>query len=74
MTPSQEDREWRWKLLFIWPYPRKIHRTIDVQFDDEVGEETGSWKGGTLGCGYTLKRGESMLQCLRCMEKERLFK
>jgi hypothetical protein len=40
---------------------------------DEVGEEAGSWKGGVLGCGYTLLPNETPLQCLRRMEKERKF-
>ena len=30
---------------------------------DEVGEETGSWKGGTIGCGYNLKPGETAEEC-----------
>jgi len=57
-----------------WWFPRrKEHVGIDVSFNDEVGEETGSWKGGTMGCGYTLKEGETPLQCLRRMENERPF-
>jgi hypothetical protein len=39
----------------------------------EVGERTGSWKGGTIGCGYTMLEGETPLQTLRRMEKERKF-
>ena len=47
---------------------------IDVQFDGEVGERSGSWKGGTVGCGYDKLPHESIEQCLRRMEKEREFK
>ena len=55
--------------------PRKLFkRTIDVQFNDEVGERTGSWKGGVLGCGYDMLPNESPLQTLRRMERERVFK
>lgn len=72
-TICVEEREWRWKLLFTLPYPRKVRRCIDVQFDDEVGEGTGSWKGGAVGCGYTLLPNETPLQCLRRMEMERKF-
>jgi hypothetical protein len=44
-----------------------------IEFNDEVGERTGSWKGGTLGCGYNLLPNETPLECLRRMEKERKF-
>ena len=55
--------------------PRKLFkRTIDVKFNDEVGERSGSWKGGCLGCGYDMNAGESPLDTLRRMERERKFK
>lgn len=68
-----EEREWRrtgwmWSSLF-----NMVNRTIDVDFSEEVGEGRGSWKGGTLGCGYTIKKGESPLECLKRMERERKF-
>jgi len=39
----------------------------------EVGEGTGSWKGGVTGTGYTLRKDETIEQCLRRMESERKF-
>ncbi len=68
------EREWRpkwfkWTKLFA-----KIRRTIDIEFSDEVGNERGSWKGGTLGCGYNMKADETPLECLRRMELERVFR
>jgi hypothetical protein len=71
-TVFVERRTWRMKW---WPLlPFKLVRTsIDVHFDDEVGEGIGSWKGGTVGCGYDLKDGETPLECLRRMERERKF-
>lgn len=69
-----EEREWRWLWLKKLPWPRKTHRTIDVKFNDEVGERTGSWEGGTVGCGYRMKDGETPLMTLRRMEKERTFR
>lgn len=68
-----ERREWRprclqWTALFA-----KVHTSIDVNFDDEVGERTGSWKGGTIGCVWDLKPGETPEQALRRMEAERKF-
>ena len=72
-TLRVEEREWRprwfkWTSLFS-----NVKRTIDITFNDEVGERTGSWKGGTLGCGYDLLPNETPLECLRRMEKERVF-
>jgi hypothetical protein len=68
-----EEREWRprwfkWTSLFA-----RKRKTINVDFNDEVGERTGSWKGGTLGCGYDLLPNETPLECLRRMERERKF-
>jgi hypothetical protein len=50
-----------------------VRTSIEVGFDDEVGERTGSWKGGTIGCGYDMLPDESAVQCLRRMERERKF-
>jgi hypothetical protein len=73
-TIGVEEREWRQKWLKWCPWFAKVSRTIDVRFDQEVGERTGSWKGGCTGCGYDLRKGESPLACLRRMEAERKFK
>lgn len=56
-----------------WIPWRMLTDSIDVDFDGEVGEREGSWKGGTLGCGYVMKRGETPTECLRRMERERQF-
>lgn len=68
-----ERREHRWRACPWLPWPRKRTQAIDVQFSDEVGERSGSWKGGTVGCGYTMRPGETALQTLRRMEWERKF-
>lgn len=70
---SVSEREWRprwfkWTKLFA-----KIVRSIDVTFDQEVGKRKGSWKGGTIGCGYDLKSGETPYACLMRMQSERDF-
>ena len=72
-TISVEEREWRpkwfkWTSLF-----KKVSTSIGIEFDNEVGKRKGSWKGGTVGCGYKLLKGETPLECLRRMEKERKF-
>lgn len=68
-TIKVESRRWARPWL---PWNR-LDRYIDVEFSDEVGERTGSWKGGTLGCGYNMLPNESPLDCLRRMERERKF-
>jgi hypothetical protein len=67
------EMEWRWKLLKWLPWPRTIRKSIDVSFDEEVGEKSGSWKGGCVGCGYDLRKNEIPIECLRRMERERKF-
>lgn len=74
-----EEREWRWR-IFHKPYkwgiklgPARIIRSISIEFDGEVGERTGSWKGGCIGCGYEMKSEESPMDTIKRMEKERKF-
>jgi hypothetical protein len=68
-----DEREWRPKWLTWTKRFAIINRSIDVHFSKEVGKEKGSWKGGTLGCGYTMLPNEHPLDCLKRMEKERKF-
>jgi hypothetical protein len=66
-TINPEQRTWK----RCWLPHTKTVQTIDITFDDEVGERTGSWKGGTIGCGYVMLPGETPAQTLRRMERER---
>lgn len=68
-----EEWEWRWRWFTWLKHPRKISRSISIDFSDEVGERTGSWKGGCTGCSYELLPSETPEECLRRMEKERKF-
>lgn len=68
-----QEREWRQRWLKWTSAFSKVRRTIDINFSDEVGERTGSWKGGCTGCSYELLPEESPEQCLRRMEAERKF-
>lgn len=67
------EREWRMKCIKWLPINKKTKRVIDVSFDGEVGEESGSWKGGTIGCDYELLKNETPFKALRRMENERKF-
>lgn len=61
----------------LWTRPwlpwKRLSRYINIDFDHEVGERSGSWKGGALGCSYDMLPDESPLDCLRRMERERKF-
>lgn len=68
-TINVETRLWTRPWL-----PRKLFKkSINIQFSDEVGERSGSWKGGCTGCGYDMREGENQLMTLRRMEAERKF-
>ncbi len=73
-TVSVSRRVWYWRLFKRLKIGPKIDSTtLDVSFDGEVGERSGSWKGGAIGCSYEIKKGETTEQTVRRMERERLF-
>lgn len=65
---SEESFSFRHWIPWTW-----TRRYINVEFDGEVGERTGSWKGGCTGCSYSMKPNETPVECLRRMERERKF-
>lgn len=54
--------------------PKKAVHTIDIEFSDELGARRGSWKGGCVGCSYEMKPGETPVQTLMRMQRERRFR
>ena len=66
----RQTHKMKWYPLF---WGQKIRTSIDFTFNDEVGEGSGSYKGGVISSGYELLTGETPEQCLRRMEKERKF-
>lgn len=72
-TISIREMEWR-PLWFKWTKLfSKIRKSIDIEFEMEVGKEKGSWKGGVTGCSYDLRSNETPYECLMRMQKERKF-
>lgn len=71
-TISVGRMTWRMRWYPLLPFS-KVSTSIDVSFDSEIGEGCGSYKGGTVGCGYEMKPFETPLECLRRMESERKF-
>ena len=65
-------RTWRMKWWPLLPF-KKASTTIEVKFSEEVGEGTGSYKGGCVGSGYEMQGCETPLETLRRMERERKF-
>jgi len=57
----------------LLPFRRKIFTSVDVEFDCEVGNQRGSWKGGTTGCSEKLKPGETPIECFHRMMRTRNF-
>lgn len=68
-----EKSEWRLRWLKWCPLFARVKRYINVNFDKEVGERSGSWKGGCLGCGYEMRIDETPRETLRRMQEERKF-
>lgn len=64
-----EEREWLHKPTG----GHRIKREIGVEFESELGTQAGSWKGGIVGCSCEMLPGETPLQTLRRMEKDRSF-
>lgn len=67
---ERRTRKLKWLRWLMWG---RTTYAIDVHFSDEVGERTGSWKGGCIGCGYELRPNETPRECLLRMERERKF-
>jgi hypothetical protein len=72
-TINVVEREWRWKWFKWLSWTKFVRRVIDIQFSDDIGEKKGSYKGGTTGCSYEMKKNETPYDCLKRMEKERKF-
>lgn len=72
-TITVSEREWRLKYFKWFKYIKKVRRSIDVDFKDEIGEGVTSWKGGVTGAGHDMLKNETPYQTLKRMEKERKF-
>lgn len=68
------EREWRRIIFYRLPIFRLIKKTIEVEFDHEVGERSGSWKGGVIGCGFDILKNETPYDALKRMETTREFR
>jgi hypothetical protein len=62
--------EWRRKGIMFSSFGNKVRKTIDVKFEDPIGEYVHSYKGGVTGTGFLMKENESPYDALKRMEKE----
>lgn len=67
-TIKPERRVWTRRWL---PWKQES-RYIDITFSDEVGERSGSWKGGVIGMSFDMRPGERPVDTLRRMAHERV--
>lgn len=66
-TIKPERRVW----TRSWLPWRREERYIDIEFNNEVGERSGTWKGGVLGMSFAQLPGERPVDTLHRMQRER---
>jgi len=69
-TVKVEEREWRRWFLLWFKWKAKISKYLSISFDSEVGERSGSYKGGVTGisCQF-LNDKETVEECFKRFEK-----
>lgn len=58
------EREWRRKWLMFLPLFNRIYKSLEVEFDKEVGSRKGTWKGGTIGTSFKIEAKESIFDAM----------
>ena len=69
-TCTIERRKWHRKWF---PWMTQQIDVIDIEFNEEVGERSGSWKGGTIGCSFEMKPDDTIKTALQRMQDTREF-
>jgi hypothetical protein len=64
-----EEREWQhgtgiFKYIFWFRKPI-IRKTLEIEFDKEVGPDKGSWKGGILSLGFEMQPNETIEEAFK---------
>lgn len=72
-TTLNRERTFMRYRVFGMVVRHQVRDTIDIHFHEEVGNQRGSWKGGTVGCSADMKPGETPGNALRRMQRERSF-
>lgn len=53
------------------PLSSTVKRYLNVEFEDEIGECVGSWKGGVIAGNYLMDKNESIVSCLKRIQENR---
>ena len=64
-------REWR---LHWFPFKKKVIRSMNVDFKQELGRDSGSYKGGVMGTSIDMKEVETIDECIARFCEEKNFK
>lgn len=67
-TCTIEKRKWYRKWF---PWLKKTSHVIDIEFNDEVGNRSGTWKGGIMGMTHELHDGETIKSSLKRLEQDK---
>lgn len=70
-TCKQVRRFWYRKWF---PWAKLIKHTLEVDLEHEIGESTGSWKGGATGFGIEIQPGETSQEAIARYEATKEFK
>lgn len=68
-----QRRTWYRHWMKWLPWTHNVEYSIDITFTEEIGEEVGSYKGGTVGCMADIKKGETIVDALHRTMRERNF-
>ncbi len=64
----QEFRKWErgtsWCSWLSWFMKGIARKTIELEFEKEIGQKKGSWKGGLIATGFKMSPGESVDACV----------
>ena len=73
VTARRAEHRWKISKALGLTRPRKISTSIDIEFDGEVGERAGSWKGGCIGCSWPRRGGQTFKDALLDMQLRSKF-
>ena len=68
-----EEREWRPRITFLLPIFKHTRKDLCINLTDEIGERSGSWKGGVTGFGREMLPGEDPHTAYQRIMKETKF-
>lgn len=68
-----EEREWRPRATYWLPIFKITRKDLEIKLTDEIGEKSGTWKGGCTGFGRAILPGEDPHTAYQRIMKESKF-